>query len=101
MVASMVPECDECIAIARELRDACSDSLKDPKAGEHYWPMKEMIEGITEGNGERLDGVLERFPQWRSGEISRHELTPIGRAIRRATMHSLWTGHKLRTMLDR
>ena len=91
----MAPECDECIAIARELRDACSDSLKDPKAGELYWPMEEMIEGIIEGNGERLEEAFEKFPQWRLGESSRLELAPIGRVLHAANIHCLRTGHRL------
>jgi hypothetical protein len=97
----MAPECDECIAIAQELRDAYSEALKDPKVREFYSAVKEMIEGMIEENGARLEGAFEKIPQWRAGEILRPELTPIGHVMHRATIHSLRTGHKLRTMLGR
>jgi hypothetical protein len=99
--AFMAPECDECIVIAQELREAYSEALKDPKAREFYSAVKEMIEGMIEEDGARLEVAFEKFPQWRAGVISRPELTPIGRVIHRATTHSLRTGHKLRTMLGR
>jgi hypothetical protein len=85
----MAPECDECIAIARELRDAISEAFKDPKAREFYSAILEM----NEGNGERLEGTFEKFPQWRAGEISGPELTPMGRTMHRAGIHRLRTGH--------
>jgi hypothetical protein len=99
--AWMIPECDECIAIARELRDAYSEVLKDPKAREHYSPINEMMEGMIEEDGERLERAFEKFPRWRAEEISRPELTPIGQAMHRATIHCLRTGHKLRPFLNR
>ena len=88
----MTSECDECIAIAQEIRDAYSEALKDPKVRERY---KEMIEG----DGERLEGAFER--RWPGEEISRPELTPIGQALHRATIHCLRTGHNLRSLLRR
>jgi hypothetical protein len=97
----MAPECDECIVIAQELHEAYAQALKDPKAREFYSAVKEMIEGMIDENGARLEVALEKFPEWRAGEISRPELTPIGRVMHRATIHSLRTGHKLRTMLGR
>ena len=99
--AWMIPECDECIAIARELRDAYSEALKDPKARERYSPIKEMVEGMIEEDGGRLEGAFEKFPRWRAEGISRPELTPIGHAMHKATIHCLRTGHKLRPLLSR
>ena len=75
----MIPECDESIAIARELRGAYSEALNDPKARDRYSPIEEMIEGMIEEDGERLEGAFEKFLRWPAEEISQPESTDTSR----------------------
>ena len=96
----MAQECDECITIVRELRDAYSEALKDPKAREFY-------SAAVEGNGERLARTFYKLRPWRGADISPEtelfmelatevlrELTPRDRAVHRLTIHCLRTGHR-------
>jgi hypothetical protein len=86
----MNAQCDQCLAITRELHDALAEILRDPKVKEFYSPFMEMVQGNRD-----LEETFEKFPQWRVGVASQPELTPLGRALRAAAVHQLLTGHKV------
>jgi hypothetical protein len=55
--------------------------------------------GLSEEIGPRLEGTFEKFPQWRAGEMW-PGLTPMGRAMQRASLHQFRTGHNPRKLLE-
>jgi hypothetical protein len=96
--ACMAPECDESIAIVREVRDAISEAIKDPKTMEKAREFYSAFLALNEEMGPRLEWTFEKFPQWRAGETC-PERTPIDRAMNRAGIHRLRTGHNLIKLL--
>jgi hypothetical protein len=96
---SEATQCEECKAIAEELRTAARESPVDPKRSEELRANADALRKLMAGTGKGVDELLARFPfrSQRLGPLKMPqypELSPRLREVcRRMQEHEARTGH--------
>jgi hypothetical protein len=87
----MNSECDECIALARELSDAYAEAVADENVKTYLTAVDQMIKGEwTEAVEEYIAECCAKRLTWLDYQPSR-----AGRAVLAAWAHRANSGHKL------
>ena len=93
-------DCDECRALAQDLRDAYADACSDPAVRDAWLATHKMIGG-TEEDAERAEEALKALPQ--AGRYDTRipqglsQLNPKLREVfRNLALHFARTGHTVR-----
>jgi hypothetical protein len=93
-------ECDECRALAQDLRDAYADVCSDPAVRDAWLATHKMIGG-TEEDAQRAEELLKALPQAgaydpRISPALFHDNPKFHAVIRNMTLHFARTGHRVR-----
>jgi hypothetical protein len=87
----MNPQCEECIAIARELHDASAEALRDKSVRKFYSGFGRMLQGQSDA----VAAAEEALPELRAADIWRLQPSPAARALYRAPAQQSPSGHKI------